>query len=165
MSVASAQQQAAQQIAQNNASIAQSAQTLKNQVGQAASAMATSTGSLNNLQGAAASVAASIGMLAQRLGVPALAATGLASALTGLSNLSLQQTQSLLTARDALNKVGGVGQQTANSLYSYAHAAGLHSETIGRMINPIASLGPALLGLGRGAGMLKRHSWNLYKLE
>jgi hypothetical protein len=164
MSVASAQQQAAQQIAQNNASIAQSAQTLKNQVGQAASAMATSTGSLNNFSGAAGAVGGALGTLAARLGLPAAAAAGLATAFGSLANVFLGQTQALLGARDSLNKLGGVGQQTASSLYSYAHAAGLHSDTISRMINPIASLGPALLGLGRGAGDAQKAFFELVQV-
>ncbi len=152
MSVSAAQQQAAQQMQQQSAAMAASANTLRQQIFQAASAVANSTGSLSSLGGAVSATATGVGALAARLGIAQGAAAALAATFSSVGNAFLGQTQSLLGARDALNKIGGVGQQTASSLYSYAQAAGLHSDTIGRMINPIASLGPALLGLGRGAG-------------
>ena len=152
MSVAAAQQQAAQQMSQQSAAMAASANTLRQQIGQAASAVSSSTGNLSSLGGAVSATATGLGALAARLGITQGAAAALAATFSSVGNAFLGQTQSLLGAKDALNKLGGVGQQTASSLYSYAHAAGLHSDTIGRMINPIASLGPALLGLGRGAG-------------
>jgi len=152
MSVAAAQQQAAQQMQQQSAAMAASANTLRQQIGQAASAVSTSTGNLSSLGGAVSATATGLGALAARLGITQGAAAALAVTFSSVVNAVLGQTQSLLGARDALNKLGGVGQQTASSLYSYAHAAGLHSDTIGRMISPLATLGPALLGLGRGAG-------------
>jgi hypothetical protein len=152
MSVAAAQQQAAQQMQQQSNAMAASANTLRQQIGQAASAVSNSTGNLSSLGGAVSAVGTGLGALAARLGITQGAAAALAATFSSVGNAFLGQTQNLLGARDALNKLGGVGQQTASSLYSYAHAAGLHSDTIGRMINPIASLGPALLGLGRGAG-------------
>ena len=152
MSVVSAQQQAASQIQQQSASMAAAANTLRQQIGQAASAVSTSNGSLSSLSGAVSATATGLGALAARLGIAQGAAAALATSLGAVGGAFLTQTQSLQTAKEALNRLGGVGQQTASSLYSYAHAAGLHSDTIGRMISPLATLGPALLTLGRGAG-------------
>ena len=76
---------------------------------------------------------------------------GVVKGFTALAQASLKQTQSLLDAKDALNKMGGAGSYTTESIYKMARASDLNSETISRLIKPMQSMGSSVMVLGQGA--------------
>ncbi len=116
------------------------------------SALMSTTASLNNLSGVGNAAAAAINYMGVKMGAASGVAGTVANAFGGLVKVGLEQANAFLQAKNELTKLGAAGQHTTSSLYAYARAAGLHTDTINFMINPMKALGSNIMGLGRGAG-------------
>lgn len=118
----------------------------------AAGALSNVTASISNLSGVAQMAGDAVRVLGVKMGMAESNAGRLGNALSTIGGAIINQTQSYLTARDALTRLGSAGNQTVSSLYAYAHAAGLHADSVSSMINPIKALNANIMILGRGAG-------------
>lgn len=72
-------------------------------------------------------------------------------AATAMTEAHLKQAQAALDAKDQINKMGGAGGQTTESLLKMAHRSGLTSETLDRLIKPMKGLGSDIMVLGNNA--------------
>lgn len=75
---------------------------------------------------------------------------------TMLAEAQLKQTENLLNAKDELNKFGGAGAHTTESIRKMAREADLNSETLGRMIKPMKEMGSSIMVLGNNAGAAQK---------
>lgn len=144
--------QAANQINAQTQAMNQAASGLKNAVFGMVQSLTNASGSLSNLTGAGNVLGRVVTSLGVSMGANAAKAAAFGQALSTLIGTLLGNTQAYLEAKNSLNKLGAVGEQTVSSLYAYAHAAGLYGDTINYMIGPMRQLGTSISGLGRGAG-------------
>ena len=82
---------------------------------------------------------------------------GVVKGFTALAQATLKQSQNLLDAKDELNKMGGAGSYTTESIYKMAHAADLNTETLGRLIKPMQGMGTSIMALGTTAGTAQQN--------
>jgi hypothetical protein len=116
-----------------------------------ASALMATTAGLNNLAGVGKAASDAITYLGVRMGAASGVAGSVAGAFGGLVKAGIDQANAYLQVKNELTKLGAAGQQTVSSLYAYAQAAGLHTDTINFMVAPMKALGSNIMGLGRGA--------------
>ena len=70
--------------------------------------------------------------------------------LTKVADAALKQTDAILTAKDSLTKLGGAGIGTGEELLKMAHAAGINSKNLDRLVKPMQSLAGHMQVLGTG---------------
>ena len=146
------QQNAIRSIAANQNATRAAMESLTSASRGMVSALMSTTTSLNNLSGVGKAAAEAINYMGVKMGAASGVAGTVANAFGGLVKVGLEQANAFLQAKNELTKLGAAGQQTTSSLYAYARAAGLHTDTINYMINPMKALGSNIMGLGRGAG-------------
>ena len=135
----------------------------KNALGSFGGALLDSTAKLGNFGksiGSAGDAALSVG---KALGGWALIIGGLTKGLTTLLEAQIKITQSYLDTKDSLNKMGGAGAHTTDSIQKMAREADLNAETIGRMIKPLQGMGSSVMGLGTSAGAAQKEFAQLIK--
>jgi hypothetical protein len=74
-----------------------------------------------------------------------------AKAATALAAASLEQTDALLKASDAISKMGAVNKFSTETLYNFAHGASLTSKEIDKLIKPMQNMQGGLTRLGSTA--------------
>ena len=146
------QRNSAMRVRASSDAYADAASRLRQSALNAAGALSNVTASIGNLSGVAQMAGDAVRVLGVKMGMAESSAGRLGSALSTIGGAIINQTQSYLTARDALTRLGSAGNQTVSSLYAYAHAAGLHADSVSSMINPIKALNANIMILGRGAG-------------
>ncbi len=88
---------------------------------------------------------------------------GLVKGVTVLMEANLKISQAYLESKDQLNKLGGAGAHTTDSIQKMAREADLNAETIGRMIKPLQGMGSSVMGLGTSAGAAQKEFAQLIK--
>ncbi len=112
--------------------------------------------SLQNLSGVANIAGNAASSLGVKMGAAGEKADAFGRFVDGVGSDILRQAEAYNSLRNALQRLGGAGEQTASSLYAYAKAAGLHQETLNYMLAPMRALGNNILSLGKGAGDAQR---------
>ena len=72
--------------------------------------------------------------------------------MTKLGSMYMEQADRLLKANDAISQFGTAGSFTTKELMDMAHGAGVTSKNMDLLVNPIKSLGPNLMMLGKNTG-------------
>jgi hypothetical protein len=155
--------EAQKKIAESQMYMKRAADDAKNALGSFGGALLDSTAKLGNFGksvGSAGDAALSVG---KALGGWALIIGGLTKGLTTLLEAQLKITQSYLDTKDTLNKMGGAGAHTTDSIQKMAREADLNAETIGRMIKPLQGMGSSVMGLGTSAGAAQKEFAQLIK--
>jgi len=118
--------------------------------------LTSATTSLQNLSGVAQIAGNSVSSLGIKMGAAGEKADALGKFVSGVGEGIFRQAEAYNALKNSLQRMGAAGEQTASSLYQYGKAAGLYSETLSYMLNPIKALGTNILSLGRGAGDAQR---------
>jgi len=148
-----AEAELAMQMKKSAESYKQSLRSVGSSVVAFGSALTNATGKLGDLSGGFDSLGDAALEAGKAIGGPFALAAGLAAkALTSVASAALAQTDAVLTAKDDLAKLGGVGVGTGKDILGMAHAAKISSKNLNLLTEPMKNMSGSFLALGSTVG-------------